>query len=49
MPDNLLMLRVRLWRTDDDWTVEEPSRPFEQWLDDHRNATAAIDAVGELG
>jgi hypothetical protein len=48
MLDNLLMLRLRLGRTDDDWTVEEPSRPFEQWLDDYMNTTAAVDAVGDL-
>jgi hypothetical protein len=34
---------------DDDWTVEEPSRPFEQWLDDYMNSTATVDALGQLG
>ena len=34
---------------DDDSTVEDPSRPFEQWLDDYMNSTATVDALGELG
>jgi hypothetical protein len=35
---------------DDGWTVEiRPSRPFEQWLDDYMNSTAAVDALGDLG
>lgn len=35
--------------SDDDWSTEDPSRPFEQWLDDYTNSTATVDALGELG
>jgi hypothetical protein len=34
---------------DDDSTVEDPSRPFEQWLGHYMNSTATVDALGELG
>ncbi|GAA1593033.1 hypothetical protein [Actinoplanes couchii] len=34
---------------DEDWTEEEPSRPFEPWLDDYMNSTATVDALGALG
>ncbi|GAA0905865.1 hypothetical protein [Virgisporangium aurantiacum] len=34
---------------DRDWTVEEPGRPFEQWLDDYADSTATVDALGQLG
>lgn len=29
--------------------VEDPARPFEQWLDDFVNDDATVDALGELG
>ena len=34
---------------DHDWSVEEPTRPFEQWLDNYVNSTAMVEALGDLG